>query len=149
MIEAISKETLEQGQAELRKQIPAAPAPVNLQAASELAQVVPLVYRGQRYVITPLSYTDGVKLQMIMKEIDDLKYLSATLAAGLLIMDVLRRSTVIMAKYMVPVGIKPKAWRVLRGMRLARNPLRSASEGEIGVLLGFFLLHRQTSSVKL
>lgn len=142
----VTKEELEQGQAELRKGIPEAPAPVNLNTVAQLGSYIPLEYRGREYKIEPPSWDKGLELQVLYTDIQNIEHLNAGRGTAGIMAGIFRSAIKIMGNEMIPAKMHPTVHRVFR--HILPNPLRKASEGEIGFLLGFFWRHRTTSTVK-
>jgi hypothetical protein len=147
-IEAISKETLEAAQEQLKEQLlPQSPPRVgNTEAIQELAATVRYWHRERPYLILPVSFRVGAELQKLrlaMVELSDLINESENASDDLAALS--EKAVELIWRYSIPEH-PIKALR--KKCRLLSNPLREATDGEVLDLVNFFLRRRMLSSFR-
>ena len=103
-------------------------------------------YRGRMYELGHVSFEDGIRLVLARAAIVGLGADDDPTPENVATYLQAMRVVVAMApRYMVPVGrVRRLFWR----LRLRRNPFRTATDAEVGHLLGFFLGCRTRSRVQ-
>lgn len=121
--------------------------PANVGPALHLigAESIRVPYRGRVYELGYTSFEDGLRLvraRAAIVGIDEADTSPESLAAYL---QAVRLIVSMAPRYLLPVTrVRRLFWR----LRLRRNPFRSATEAEVGHLLGFFLASRTRSRVQ-
>ncbi len=104
-------------------------------------------YKGRLYELLHVSFEDGVRLLEARTAVVAMEGLEADDATPDMIAAYLRSMRFVARlapRYMVPVRfVRRFFWR----LRIRRNPFRTATEAEVGHLLGFFLASRMRSRV--
>lgn len=100
----------------------------------------------RRYELLPVSFEDGLRLLQARQAIEDMEEESVpkpeTIRAY---RDALRVVVRLAPRYLAPRGpLRRLLWR----LRIRRNPVRRATEAELGQMLGFFLGCRMSSRVR-
>ncbi len=123
-----------------------APSPANGRPALLMigADSIHVPYRGRMYELGHVSFEDGIRLvearAAIMAPTDD----DATPEKIAAYLQAMRFVVRLAPRYMVPVGLVRRFfWR----LRIRRNPFRTATDSEVGHILGFFLVSRMRSRV--
>ncbi len=121
-----------------------APEPTNIGPTLQIlgaGDVLCVPYRGVGYALGFVSFADGVKLVRAKAQIEELIDEEVTDETLAVYLEGMRVVVSMAPKYLRPVG----RWRrfVYRALRL--NPFRSATDAEVGQLLGFFLTSRMRS----
>lgn len=130
---------------------------VNVRAATRMLRLDELHYRGRRYRVPPVGYTDGLELYDLQQRVeherkrtyrieDRRAALQATLA-------LLEAGVAIFARLVDPLPIDARWherlaawWRRVRRVN-DPNPFATCTEAEWADLIAFFCLCRMTSSV--
>lgn len=123
-------------------------APANVQPTLQVlgaGGVLRVPYAGIDYELGHVSFADGVRLLAAKAKVEVLKVDDDLTAENL---------TVYLEGMAVVVKMAPKYLRPVSRWRrsvswLRRNPFRSATDAEVGQLLGFFLASRMRSRVRL
>ena len=109
------------------------------------ADAIRIPYRGRMYELGHVSFEDGIRLveaRASILSLEDDEPTPEKVAAYLEAMRVIVR---LAPRYMVPVRLVRRFfWR----LRIRRNPFRTATDAEVGHLLGFFLGCRTRSRVQ-
>jgi hypothetical protein len=102
-----------------------------------------MLFRGRRFRVRPISYIDGLQIQRLRNEIEDLQDLPET-EEGLQRLENLQgRIVKTFHPYVTPVGF----WERLF-WRWRSNPFGNATEAEIADLFRFFSWCRTRSAVR-
>ena len=151
--ERIPRALLEEASREgYRRQFPTGPRPgappANARATLHLlvqGDVIRIPYRGRVYELGHVSFEDGIRLveaRAAIVALEDVEPDEENTAAYL---GALRTVVALAPRYLLPMNrLRRLFWR----LRLRRNPFRSATDAEVGHLLGFFLGCRTRSSVQ-
>ncbi len=127
---------------------PAAPAPANVAPVLALLGsgdpfVIP--FRGRGYELGYVSFEDGLRLTRAKAAVEALDEAEPTEENTEAYLRAIRLIVGIAPRYLVPIGrVRRFFWRL--GLR--RNPFRSATDAEVGHLLGFFLASQTRSRVR-
>ena len=124
-----------------------APPPANIGAALLLLEddSVRIPYRGRVYELGHVSFEDGLRLVAARVAIEALDEAEPTPANRTAYLQAMRLVVSMAPRYLLPVKrIRRFFWR----LRIRRNPLRSATDAEVGHFLGFFLGCRTRSRVQ-
>ena len=104
-------------------------------------------YRGRVYELGFVSFADGIRLaeaRAVIESIPEEESLSAENTERYL--RALETVVSMAPKYLMPTTpVRRLLWR----LRIRSNPFRSATDGEVGQLLGFFLQCRMRSRVRI
>ena len=112
------------------------PEVFNTDAVVGLDGVRVLEYRGRRYVVPPVPFLEGMRLQRIIRDFDRMyNDPDADDATGLALM----RDAVALFAILVR-----RPWYA----RFLPNPFRRASDAEVGQLLHFFFMCRMSTGVR-
>ena len=102
--------------------------------------VVP--YDGRGYVLGYVSFEDGIRLMEAKASVDALQDSDPTPEAVSAYRDAMRVIVGMAPRYLLPIErVRRFFWR----LGLLRNPWRTATDAEVGQLLGFFLACRMRS----
>ena len=134
-----------------RKQFPGGPPPgappANARPTLLLlgGDVIRIPFRGLVYELGHVSFEDGIRLVMARAAILELEDGEPTEENAAAYVKAMRTVVAMAPRYLLPVNrLRRIFWRV----RLRRNPFRSATDTEVGHLLGFFLGCRTRSRVQ-
>ena len=144
VLEAASREAYLE---HFRSREPGAP-PANVEPTLQLlgaGGVLCVPYRGVGYALGFVSFADGVRLVRAKAQIEELIDEEVTEETLAVYLEGMRVVVKMAPKYLRPVG----RWRRFVYGVLRVNPFRSATDREVGQLLGFFLTSRMRSRVPL
>jgi hypothetical protein len=143
MLRPHTEERLAQVQAALEEEIRASqPELRNLEPAADLFGEAVLEYRGRTYQVPPVPFVFGVALVALQERIRRMQDAPEGADALAELHAVLREAVALF-----PRLVRHTGWRRPLG-RLLPNPFRTASEFEVGELLGFFSGCRMRSRVR-
>lgn len=111
-----------------------APDVVNGIEAATIGDAAGFWYRGRRFVLPPIPYSDGLRLHEMTLRIAQASDMES-------IEDTMREAVEAFARLASPASVVRFVPR-----RLRPNPFRKASEREIGQLLDFFWMRRTGQS---
>lgn len=110
------------------------------------AERIEIDFRGRRYELLPVSFSDGVRLIRARIAVEELDSETAPTESDVeAYTEALRTVVGLAGCYLVP---RRPVRRLLWRLGLTRNPARRATEAEVARLLGFFLGCRMRSSVR-
>lgn len=121
--------------------------PVNADVAKAMSASRVFRFRGRRYIIRPTPFNDGLDMKIISISVaEEAKHIEYSKLS----IEEYRKHLAAMADaaWRVMVPVSPTA-RLRKRLGLMRNPLRTASEGDLMVLTDFFSALRTSSSVRL
>jgi hypothetical protein len=116
----------------------------NLRAVLDMGTTQFFAFRGRAYGVPPLPWRAGEQLSRTWAEAVELGELNGAGGVSRYYDQVARLPGLIWANVR-PVG---RVWRLLRWLRLARNPFETATEQELVDLAGFLLRCRTRSGVQ-
>ena len=123
----------------------AAAEPVNEQAVLALLEYRALEFAGRAYRVPPIDYIDGVRLQRLVRlrlTLDGKTPDESTIAQyETLVRDIVR----VCGPLLLPMGWRRWVWRLMG----KPNPLKRATEAELGAVLDFLFRCRMTGRVRL
>ncbi|HEX2091819.1 MAG TPA: hypothetical protein VHG28_05420 [Longimicrobiaceae bacterium] len=138
-----NEERLAQVQAALAEQARASEPEVrNLGPVLDLSRPLPLEFRGYTYLVPPVPFVFGVRLVGLQERVRRLQDRPDSPESLDELQAILEE-----AVELFPRLARPTGWRRLF-RRVLPNPFRSASEFEIGELIGFFSGCRMRSRVR-
>lgn len=138
-----SEERLAQVQAALAEQARAdEPEVRNLGPVQDLSRPLPLEFRGRTYLVPPVPFVFGVRLVGLQERVRRLQHQPDSPESLAELRAILEE-----AVEFFPGLARPTGWRRFF-RRVLPNPFRSASEFEIGELIGFFSGCRMRSTVR-
>lgn len=148
-IKPIPEERLKESQAELKKKFlnDKAPQMVNTEQAKQLASARGFEApegSGRHYLVPRIPYPDGIQLNQWYTEIQE----SQKYGDNHMVFryeKLLGSCLDMMWRLSIP---EARGERILKKLRLMRNPFRRLSEGDTAALLGFFLVRRIMPNVK-
>lgn len=141
---------VEQGQRELREKLLADPVVATIANAANVAMLVDVIHleypkgSGILYSVDGIPYPDGLRVLDIYTRIQESRKHKDNQLLDVY-SNLLREFLDIAWNLMKPNNAFK---RVLKFIGVLRNPLYNASEGDIGDLLGFFVIRRMKSNVK-
>lgn len=146
-ISPIAPEVLEAAQAELRSQMPTSPLRVlNTENALTIGVGSTYFYRSTPFLALPVTFRLGAELQKLRlalvatsQLIEDSEFACDEYA------ELSQQVVDLIWKNSVPAN---PAQALKKKIRLARNPLSDATDGEVMELLSFFLRLRMMSSIR-
>jgi hypothetical protein len=119
---------------------------VNVDTVDSMRDTREFWFRMRRYVVPPISYRDGLKLQRLVQIVNDPTWDDADQPQDELIdeyAEVCRVSGEMIWELSRPAGVR----RFFK--RFMRNPFATAGDHDLGVILGFLSECRTRSSVRL
>ena len=123
--------------------------PANLRPALLVLgeEAVRTAYRGRDYEVLHVSFADGMRLALARQAIESLASADAEMSDENVdaYLQAMRLVVSMAPRYLRPVS---RVRRLLWRLRLRRNPFRSATDAEVGHILGFFLACRMRSRVQ-
>lgn len=120
----------------------------NAGTVQAIAEYRALAFRGRTYRVDPVSYLDGIEAQRLALALDQLTSQPVTDETLATYEALSRRIAEFAGRLLVPTTPGASRW-IYKLTRFKRNPLRDATEHEIGAVLGFLLTCRTSTRVRL
>lgn len=147
-IQAVLQEDLEREQTRLKEELLVAPVlrQVNTPNVLRLNESSTFLFRGRKYHVNPVSFKLGAELQGIRIRIAEVAPLMDEAESVLPeYVALCQQACALMWQECIPDDPRE---RVRKRVRKGYNPLLHATDGEVGMLMGFFSKLRMLSSVR-